>query len=135
MTIDEEQSVLTPQGVITTGLFKETCSRYWRISIMEIPFTSFSLRDFISTAPDYTCGTHELDVPTIPITQQLSIAGPCIELIDVYGTAMFPSVPPPPLEVWNCNLTIQTLRLWFDVYQVIHVGNHIWFFLLRTSMF
>lgn len=107
---------------MTTCLFKERCSRYWRVSIQEIPFTAYSLQQFTTTLPDYTCGTAELDLPSIPVTKQLSIPGPIIEYVDVYGHPMLPCIPPPALEVWSCSVAIQTLRFW-DAHLVLFTAD------------
>lgn len=125
--LDEEQSILTPQGIITTCLFKEQCSRYWRVSILEIPFTSFSLSQFITSCPDYTCGTPEKDSPTIPVGKQISIPGPSIQFVDVYGHPVYPCIPPPSLEVWSCNTAIQTLRLWSSNLVLFTSDQHVLF--------
>lgn len=112
LCIDEEHTVPSAQTAVTTCLFKETCSRYWRISIQEIPFSSFHLKDFMELTPDYTCGSPEYDPPTIPVSNHISIDGPVIQFIDVYGCCYYPSLPPLPMEVWECSLPIHHLRLW-----------------------
>lgn len=118
--LDEEHTVAAAQTAVTTCLFKETCSRYWRLSIQEIPFSSFHLKDYFELVPDYTCGSPEYDLPSIPVSNHITIEGPIIQFIDVYGCCYYPSLPPSPMEVWECSLPIHHLRLWFGFYYMPH---------------
>lgn len=100
---------------MTTLVFAKTCSRYWRISIYEIPFSNLSIRETTITSPEYSCGRPELDAPSIPVTERTPFAGPRIRKLDVLGTPLFPLVPSHYSVIWEYKRThIDNLVLWWN---------------------
>lgn len=94
---DEEEDSITT--IIT---FNKICSRYWKLSILEIPFASQSIQHFVLHSTDYSCGHSELDPPTIPVSDRVTVEGPRIKLLDLFGIPLFPLIPPPARTLGMC---------------------------------
>ena len=109
----EEVSQRTPAGIVTTLMFSKVCSRYWRLSIYDIPFCNIVMRETTVTRPEYTCGREELDAPSIPSVQRTTLEGPRIKRLDVFGVPFFPLVPPPSLSsLMTLNEPIHHMAIW-----------------------
>ena len=97
---------------MTTVVFPRTTARFFRLSIFDVPFSPFPLRDRVVVQPDYTCGREELDAPSIPRAQRILLPGPHITHIDVFGMPLFPLVPPFPAELAAADAPVRALRVW-----------------------
>ena len=98
--------------MVTTVVFPRTTARLFRLSIFDVPFAPFALRDRVVVQADYTCGREELDPPTIPRSQRIPLPGPHIRHLDVFGMPLFPLVPPFPAELAVAETPVRMLRVW-----------------------
>ena len=110
--VAEEVSQRAEGGIVTTVVFPRTTARFFRLSIFDIPFSPFPLRDRVVVQADYTCGREELDAPFIPRTQRIPLPGPHITHIDVFGMPLFPLVPPFPAELARSETPVRALSVW-----------------------
>lgn len=108
----EEVSQRAERGIVTTVVFARTTARFFRLSIFDVPFSPFPLRDRVVVQPDYTCGREELDAPSIPRSQRIPLPGPRITHIDVFGMPLFPLVPPFPAELARADTPVRALAVW-----------------------
>ena len=70
--------------------------------------------------PEYSCGRSELDTPSIPVTDRVTVEGPRIRLVDVFGTSLFPLIPPPASPLGTCEQSdILDMAIWYDYH-----GDH-----------
>lgn len=91
-TILSELSARTVNGIQTMLVLQPVVTRYWRVRIVEIPF-SLSLAG--STTIPVQQDDMGDDLNSIPVLMKTTHPGPCVKAIDVLGTPYFPRELPP----------------------------------------
>ena len=88
-----ENSILQEPNVITVLSFKAVTTRFWRIHIVDVPFTDRFLSLDVSTKPVYTCGDRSRDSNAIPTNSFVALSSPIVRHLDVMGRPLFPHAP------------------------------------------
>ena len=105
-----ESIVRKEEGVVALISFTPELSRYWKVSILDIPFTStcvqpslYSVSSSSSTAGDLFSSSSSL---------KSKMKGPCIQQIDVMARKVFPHVPPKGYSLSSLSSPTQFSALW-----------------------
>ena len=88
-----ENFVRREPNVITILAFNTILARFWRVRIVDIPFTRHFLKLDVIKKPVYTCGDRSRDSSSIPIHSSLISPSPVVRHIDIMGRPLFPHVP------------------------------------------
>ena len=104
--------------VINADSFNPIITRYWKLTILDIPFTLQFITPSISTHPAYTTGdaSRDIQAKTIPTSSQ---QGPCIQSIDIMAKKLFPHVPPKGTMIGSFQ-SLQFTAIWYHFSSSLH---------------
>ena len=88
-----ENSILQQPNVVTILSFKTVITRFWRVRIIDIPFTDRFLKLDVNTKPVYTCGDRSRDASSIPTNSFVVLSSPIVRHLDIMGRPLFPHAP------------------------------------------
>lgn len=99
LPLTAESIVRKEEGVVAMLSFLPVCTRYWKLTVLDIPFTSTFVKPSVTSKPAYTSGDVSRDIEKATSFQSTTLRGPCIQNIDVMGKRIFPHVPPKGFSV------------------------------------
>ena len=103
--------ILQDESVLVTLSFPSVVTRYWKLSILDIPYTLHYTMPTVSTHPVYTTGDASRDIQSAKTIQTSSRPGPLIQLIDVMARKLFPHVPPKGVSIGSYS-SLQYTAMW-----------------------
>lgn len=107
-----EMSSRIEGDVVIVLTFPAVITRYWRMTILDIPYSPQFISPLLKSHPVYTCGDPSNDVENAPQIQTVSQQGPYVKMIDFIGKNVFPHVPPKGVKLSDVNTTICHMALW-----------------------
>lgn len=118
VSLTNESMILQEDTVLATLSFNPIITRYWKLTILDIPFTLQFITPSISTHPAYTTGDASRDIQAKTI-QTSSQQGPCIQSIDIMAKKLFPHVPPKGTMIGSFQ-SLQFTAIWYHFSSSLH---------------